>query len=102
MGRGSSTSSDVTCTSGAALVYHTAAGVVVRPPGVEDVFMGVRFEAASLPWRSDVERPPATAAALGSRVRCDPGLDFPGLHPLADVFLEVAVGTAADLASSHR
>lgn len=78
--------------AGAALVYHTAAGVVVLTPGVEDVFLGVRFEAASLPWRTDVECARAAAAALGGRVRCDPGLDLPGVHPLSDVFLEIADG----------
>lgn len=78
---------------GGPVAYHPPAGAVVLTPGVDGAFLGVWFNTPCRPWDTDAECGRAAAEALGCVVRCDPGPHSPEVHPLSDVFLEIAGGS---------
>ncbi len=79
--------------AGGAAIYATRLGPVIVQPGMGGPSgVGVWFNAIGLPWASDAACARQAARELGCVVLCDPGPDYPEVHPLSPVFLEVGGG----------
>ena len=67
--------------------------IVITPAIENGPFISIWFPTAGTPWRTDVECARQAAQQLRVTVRCDPGNEFPEVHPSSDVFLEIYNGT---------
>lgn len=79
-------------------VYRTPEGEVVRiqsgpEPTCLEVSVSVELSAVranrGLPWATAPAFARAAAHALGVELLCDPGREYPDVHPLSDTFLRV-------------
>ena len=77
---------------GVRLYYETRLGTVVLTPGMEDGPFVSAYFGPSTPWDTDVDCARQAAHEIGCIVRCDPGPQFPDVHPASDIWLEMDRG----------
>ena len=77
--------------AGGAAVYQSRLGTVVVQPEMEGPGgVGIWFQSAELPWASSAACARQAAREIGCVVWCEPDSDYPEVHPLSPVLLEVS------------
>ncbi len=76
--------------AGDCTVLAASVGPVVLTAQVgREPITSVWFNAVSTPWPSDAACARQAAHELNSVVLCDPGPEYPGVHPGSDIWLQI-------------
>ncbi len=80
--------------AGHSLICQTRDVRFVITPGIENgPYTSIWFAKSGTAWRSDADLARQAARQLGVTVRCEPGKEYPEIHPCSPVMLEISNGT---------